>query len=129
MGNPIKLLSCARHLSTQIMKESSLAILLLSLGCLLSIAPVQGKATCAQLRLPQRCCPSSSCPGSCTGCKEEKTSSTSSTCCSCCCCCCWRNYCCSRCCHCCSASCLTTFNGCVMYFQSSISHTLILFPL
>merc|ERR1711974_287095 len=40
--NPIKLLSCARHLSTQIMKESSLAILLLSLGCLLSIAPVQG---------------------------------------------------------------------------------------
>merc|ERR1711974_406841 len=46
MGNPIKLLSCARHLSTQIMKESSLAILLLSLGCLLSIAPVQGKATC-----------------------------------------------------------------------------------
>merc|ERR1711974_152552 len=38
--------SSARRLSTQIMKESSLAILLLSLGCLLSIAPVQGKATC-----------------------------------------------------------------------------------
>merc|ERR1711974_483267 len=38
--------SSARRLSTQIMKESSLAILLLSLGCLLSIAPVQGRATC-----------------------------------------------------------------------------------